>query len=475
MQRARMFVIAGCAFALLAASADAAGWKGVAVMPKNAKFQLENNDAVTATIYDIGWPATVERTEGRYLFIRDDGGYGQKPASGWVYSDDVVKLDGARQAYTQQLEEEGRSSNNDKAVLHWLRGIAWESQQELEIAHLDYQAAVDLGLPDELDDVQLRLGRLTVLSLLQNGAGQYDPRDRDQWESHYRTSYAMYQRTHGADKARPQLFLDWGASLGLACRCTLNKPSATEVVPKPGAAAAPAKAASGADKAPKTTNPGNVASTGAALSPESDLLHKSAMDCLDTAGRLNPFWWRVPFSRGEILLARCERETDDGEMQPMPAAATAELVTAIRDFSQAIALNPNSPDCYRDRAEVLRLQNRVGEAKDSAKIACDLTLNRQPQCLRTMAQIYAELKDYPNAIRFAHRAVEYSPETRQKRFSALFNKYIVAYQDANMDSGAPALDFIPQSYVAWADPEKTRGGPAPTILVPSRSYSAYGQ
>jgi tetratricopeptide (TPR) repeat protein len=481
MQRASIFVVAGCAFGLLAVHAYGAGWKGAAVMPKNAKFQLENNGSVTATVYDIGWPAVVERTEGRNLFITDEGGYGQKPVSGWVYSEDVVKLDGAREGYTKQLEEGGRLSKTDKAVLYWLRGIAWESQQELEIANLDYEQAASLGLPDQLDDVELRLGRLTMLSVLQNGAGQYDPRERDQWESHYRTAFAMYQRTHGADKARPQLFLDWAASLGLACRCTLNKPGA-ESVPKPAsddkpttpADTKPAKSTTGPSKAQKTMDPGSIAGAGINFSPEADQLHKSAMGCLDTAAKLNPFWWRVPFSRGEILLARCERETDEGEMLPAPAVAAGELLQASRYFSQAIALNPKSPDCYRDRAEVLRLEQRYAEAKDSAKIACDMTLNRQPQCLRTMAQIYAELKDYPNAIRFAHRAVEYSPETRQKRLSALFNKYIATYQDTTMDANV-ALDFVPQSYVAWNDPEKPRGGPAPTIVVPSRSFSAFGQ
>jgi hypothetical protein len=120
------------------------------------------------------------------------------------------------------------------------------------------------------------------------------------------------------------------------------------------------------------------------------------------------------------------------------------------------------------------LQKRYAEAKDSAKLACDMTLNRQAQCLRTMAQICAETKDYPNAIRYAHRAVQYCNESHQGRLSALFNKYIAGYQDTAMDSNI-ALDFIPQDYVAFNDPEKPRGGPPPTIHVPSLSLSAAGQ
>jgi tetratricopeptide (TPR) repeat protein len=461
---------------LLAADASAAGWKGAVVMPKNAKFQLENNGEVTATIYDIGWPAVVERTEGRNLFIKDEGGYGQKPVSGWCTSEDVIKLDGAREAYTQQIEQGGKQG---KAVLYWLRGIAWENQQELEIAALDYQQAANVGLSDDLDDVELRLGRLTMLSVLENGSGPYDPKQHAEWDAHFRKAHDMYARTHNGS-ARPQLYLDWAAALGLSCRCTLNKPKA-ESVPKPASDTAisptdakPSKSAAGPNKKTKPIDAGSVADAGVVFPPEANDLHKQAIECLDIAAKLNPYWWRVPFSRAEIILARCERESDEGEMQPTSAAAASELVEAGRYFSQAIALNPKSPDCFRDRAEVLRLQRRYAEAKDSAKLACDMTLNRQAQCLRTMAQICAEQKDYPNAIRYAHRALQYCSESHQGRLSALFNKYIASYQDTAMDSNV-ALDFIPQDFVAFNDPEKPRGGPAPTIHVPTLSASAFGK
>ncbi len=66
MHRAKIFVMAGWAVVLLSLESQAAqGWKGARIMPKSGQLKLENNGAVTGTVYDIGWPATVERTEGR--------------------------------------------------------------------------------------------------------------------------------------------------------------------------------------------------------------------------------------------------------------------------------------------------------------------------------------------------------------------------------------------------------------------------
>ncbi len=272
-------------------------------------------------------------------------------------------------------------------------------------------------------------------------------------------------------KARPQLFLDWGASLGLACRCSLN---AIEEVPKPATGGSkPAKAADGG---------GKLAAAGGQMSPAIEQLHRSAMDCMETAERLNPHWWRVPFSRGEMLLARCERENQEGEMLAAPNARAEELRAAAKYFSQAIAMNPSSPDAYRDRAEVLRLQNRLAEAKESAKTACALTLNRQPQSLRALAQIYAEMHNYRDAVSLAHKAAEYSPESRQRKLIAMRDKYIMAMKESTMTEGSLASETpFHYLYVEAATGEKTRGGPAesddakPELYFISRSHSAFGE
>jgi tetratricopeptide (TPR) repeat protein len=192
---------------LTAASAEAAqSWRGAQVMPKSEQLQIEAHGEKdrAGTIYDLAWPATVEKSEGRWLFLRDEGGYSNPPVAGWVYADDVLTLEDAARQYTSQLEA------NKSATVYWLRGICWENKNESLIALSDYRSAEMLN--PNLDDVQIRMGRILARRTLKNGTVRYRSKERSAWEQHF----ASAQRIN---PERAQLYMDWGIALSQACKC----------------------------------------------------------------------------------------------------------------------------------------------------------------------------------------------------------------------------------------------------------------
>ncbi len=468
-------------------------WQGARVMPKSDQFQLQVEGRVTGDVYQVAWPATVEKTEGRWLWIRDEGGYSSPGAAGWVYADDVLKLDDAREFYSNQLQ------TAPTAFVFWLRELQsayWESQRELGVALNDYNQALELGLDNRLDDVRIRLGRLTSQSVLESGHGKFDETEKKKWEDHFDAAQAMYRAIHGPQADRPQLHLEWGNALSTACQCSQNRANGIEPKRAPPAAKAPAVDAKNPDSGTKGTE--TVAKPPAAGAAPSlvETLRTQAADQFVQAEKFNPHWWRVPFARAELLLDRCGRESDIGRIEPKPDAAADSLREAAAYFSVAISLNPNSPDAYRDRGEALRLAFEVShpsapgttpegakrvrqgalelvEAKQSISKACQMTYNRQSSSLRAMAEVCGAMTDYENALKFATRASEYCPEENRGKMKGLQNEYAADLQE---DKGTTGLaNTVHQVYVASSKGgETTRGGPAETeIYSIPQSLGAY--
>ena len=191
----------------LVAGATMAGqsWLGLQIMPKSEDVRLQSDNGASVGLADIGWPATVLETKGRYLRVQDEGGYSRNQAGGWIYADDVVKLDDARDHYTDELRR------RETPWLYWMRGISWEGKGEPGIALFDYQSALRADPQTRLDDVHIRLGRLLAQQQLQSG--RRDAAQRTAWEDQFRTA----QRINGN---RPQLYYEWGLALSQACGCT---------------------------------------------------------------------------------------------------------------------------------------------------------------------------------------------------------------------------------------------------------------
>jgi Tfp pilus assembly protein PilF len=455
----------------MAATASAAGWKGAKIMPKSDRLMLQAGGSASGTIYDIAWPATVEETNGRWLYLRDEGAYNARPVAGWVYADDVLKLDEARDYYSELLRDQ------PEAWVHWLRGIYWESQREPGIAFLDYRQAAALDPENRLDDVHIRLGRMTAQTLFQNSvARKYSPADREMYEAHFKR----------VRNGRPLLYLEWGAALSLACKCH-QKATA------PGAT----------DKGPEEIGnvPDGAAAGSAAGDPaKADLkkLRDAALERLAQAKLANRRWWRVPLAEAEMLLDLCRKESADGENEPNENVDSADLGQAQISFDEAITLNPNSPDAYRDRAEVLRLQYRLAnpsqkihlpgadkgaeirqrhllqEAKQSATTACNMTLYRQPQSLKVLAEVCADMQDIEKAAKYAIRAAEYAPEDDRDKLKSLSKKYagMLGKGTAGTAIAAAALHQI---YVPAAGTIGTSGEPQrePELYFIDRSLSAF--
>jgi WD40 repeat protein/tetratricopeptide (TPR) repeat protein len=87
-----------------------------------------------------------------------------------------------------------------------------------------------------------------------------------------------------------------------------------------------------------------------------------------------------------------------------PGGIAMVLAAAAKDCTRAISLSPKSAEAFRDRADVLRLQQRVADAQQSALNACLLTDFRDPTSLRLLAEIEAAGQDYDDASQHATQA-----------------------------------------------------------------------
>ncbi len=121
-------VLAACGiFSWLAGTACGADtWNGCQVMPKSDKLVLraEVDGPAAGDVYQIEWPATVERVEGQWLRIIDRGSYSVPPFSGWVSTDDVLRLDAAHDRYVDA------AMAADAPWLHWFTGICLQTRGE---------------------------------------------------------------------------------------------------------------------------------------------------------------------------------------------------------------------------------------------------------------------------------------------------------------------------------------------------------
>ena len=153
-------VVLCCILSLSApASYAAESWKDKEIMPKSDRLMLQDDPykspaQYTGTVFDIEWPATVQKVEGQWLKIEDDSGYSVPPKSGWVRAEDVLKLDDAYNHYMSEL----RKPANDLPWLHWFLGICLEKEKQNEGAWYEYNTAWKNG--NYLLDAKIRLEHL---------------------------------------------------------------------------------------------------------------------------------------------------------------------------------------------------------------------------------------------------------------------------------------------------------------------------
>ncbi len=476
-----------------AVHAAGAGWKGAKIMPKSDQLIIQGG-ATSGSIYDMMWPAAVEQTNGRWLWIRDEGGGREQPVAGWVYADDVLKLEEARDYYSEMIR------GNAPAWVYWLRGIVWENQREPGIALLDYEKAAARDTGNRIDDLHIRLGRLAALDLFVNGPPhRFGDADKAAIERHFKAV---------GNVRRPQLYLEWGAALSLACKCHQKAMNATDG-PMPETIPSPAAKASQAESTAQTTR------------REFESVRDAALEKIGQARTLNRGWWRVAMAEGEMWLDLCRQQSTDGADQPIDETKKPDrselssfigtviakpidgidprdLEKAVVSFDEAIALNPNSPDAYRDRAEVLRLQANLPddklhllpgaaqaaaarkrhilqEAKQSATEACKMTLYRQPQSLKVLAEICGDLGDFKNAAKFANSAGEYAGEDDAEPLRGLSKAYLATLTKKNPTLASTLqLLYVPASLGPTPAGTAPEPRPEPELYFIPRSLDAWG-
>src|ERR1700683_4720940 len=93
-----IFLSLGASFSQAQEDAVIKWTKGDSVMPKSEKIQLRCGWDTPYSITDIQWPAVVQKVNGHWLLIGDDGTnrVGGKPISGWVSKGDVLRFRSAK-------------------------------------------------------------------------------------------------------------------------------------------------------------------------------------------------------------------------------------------------------------------------------------------------------------------------------------------------------------------------------------------
>jgi hypothetical protein len=355
-----------CLFCLSATPARAVDpWQRAAVLPKSSQVRLMGYEhRVTSrdagSVFQIAWPASVEKIDGQWIFIRDEGGYSSPPVAGWVRKRDMLRASGEDvpvdespgKFYIARIQEEPQ--NPEVAVWHWLRGIYFESpaRGEQEIAIADYCAAVHFACgepdPDSVKvcqvcstfasadpavppsrtpegvtipaDAFLRLGRLLAQR----------PDSQDYADACFRSAQKQFlsQRNGLASTVPAQLYVEWGKT---ALEKYRNSKAATDA--------------------------------------------SSATNWFKQAAQMNAHWSVPYYESGMVYLAEVGNSGASVEQ--------VSLKAAIQAFGQAIRCAPNSPDAFMERGEALRrlagkMDSKAGHPNPPLDLSPLATLGNMP-------------------------------------------------------------------------------------------------
>jgi hypothetical protein len=151
----RTLVFAVCMAAGMAASPLSAAekWAQASVVLKRPNATILPDKGVGApSIFQIGWPATVQKTDGTWALLGGTPGFQKKSKVGWVRIFDLVNgndnpLSGSvSHYYTSKIEESPNPET--RATWYWLRGIYWDNNNDTRAAIHDYALAIlDLSDP----------------------------------------------------------------------------------------------------------------------------------------------------------------------------------------------------------------------------------------------------------------------------------------------------------------------------------------
>jgi tetratricopeptide (TPR) repeat protein len=107
---------------------------------------------------------------------------------------------------------------------------------------------------------------------------------------------------------------------------------------------------------------------------------------------------------------------------------TGEYQGAIRDWIEAIRLDPNNGSAYYNiawlRATCPDERSRNGpEAVEYARQACNLSNWKSAKRLDILAAAYAENGDFPSAMEWQQKAIELVPENAKQDYAERLELY----------------------------------------------------
>lgn len=330
LERRRLLLVVVAIFSA-AQLAAADNWTGRKVLPKSDSAQLMVGGQVVGDATSIHWPASVTNVNGSWLWVEDDGSTSFPRVAGWLRYDQVVPMNLALDYFNSRL-----SDGADDGGLYWLRGICWESQNELELARSDYRSAVTKAPYHR----HAHLGLARVLA--KTGS------DATDFMSEFNLAKQM-------NPAHPQLYWDWGQALE-----------------KSDPAAAKTHYTTASNLNPHWWQP--YYSLGTLAGNQGD--YDTSLNHLSQAILRNPFDYRVLRDRAKFQLAALQKKN----MYP----SAADLTPVLASASKACDL------CYYRNCESLEVMASAFAALKNYNVAMHF---------QQMAVEQAQLSDKPKHTR----------------------------------------------------------------------------
>ncbi len=147
MSRSIVFAVCGVIGLSTAPLIAADQWASASVVLKNPLAAVRRGPTGgPLSVFQVGWPATVLKTDGTWALLIGEPGFQQNPEIGWVRVDDLVNgstdpLSGTdSRDYTAKIDKS--SDPATRAIWYWLRGIYWDTNSETRAAIKDYALAI---------------------------------------------------------------------------------------------------------------------------------------------------------------------------------------------------------------------------------------------------------------------------------------------------------------------------------------------
>jgi len=345
---AHTFVALILCMAAVATASGADSYSNQKILPKRAHLLVMDRATkqfVVATEDDFQWPATVERIDGQWLWISDDGRSSPQglPTNGWVSKNDVILLDSdplehgrsAIDYFTEQINRD-----QDTASAHLWRGLSFERNGEMSAAMMDYSAAT--ALDPQLDEAwaklayrECKLAQITHWKIFDDVMLKGPLRLDEPCLARIREAVGHFSRAI-ALKERPRTYLRWANSLAIEQWSPRQRAISVYFLES-------------TDQAPDVIlRPGDLAwSCGSLMQDES-----ACQKCSDYVAS-NYAHARLPLSSRNPTPGLCEE------------------FSALRLYNRAIRLFPGFPDAHAGRGGFFEFQADCCISKGVALPPCN--------------------------------------------------------------------------------------------------------